>query len=82
MRRLSITQKSYPSGGEMSMTGQLPVSAWKFHKEMVHPGARLSGRARRGPSPGRRAGAIPSPRGEGIGKNWARKKGVQSLHVE
>ena len=54
----------------------------KFHKEMAQSGVRLSGRAQRGPSPGRRAGAPPSPRGEGGGEIGARKKGVQSLHVE
>ncbi len=53
----------------------------KFHKEMDQPGLRRSRSARRRPSPGRRAGAPPSPRGEGGGEIWVQKKGVQSLHV-
>ena len=79
---LASTDEEYRPGREAAIRNGKGRVGGKFHKEMAHPGVRLSGRAQRGPSPGRRAGAPTSPRGEVGGEIRARKKGVQSLHVE
>ena len=56
-----------------------PLTMGKFHKEMDHPGPDPSRSATRTLSLGRKAGAPPSPQGEGGGEIMVRKIGSSVL---